>query len=79
MDEPTSAIDPIEETKIYKQFEQLAKGKCAVVVTHRLGSAKLAHRIVVMDGGEIVDIGTHEGLCPIRQICDDVGETGSVV
>ena len=62
LDEPTSAIDPIEETKIYKQFEQLAKGKCAVVVTHRLGSAKLAHRIVVMDGGEIVDIGTHEEL-----------------
>lgn len=32
------------------------------MVTHRLGSAKLAHRIVVMDGGEIVDIGTHEEL-----------------
>lgn len=62
LDEPTSAIDPIEETKIYKQFEQLAKGKCAIVVTHRLGSAKLAHRIVVMDGGQIVDIGTHEEL-----------------
>lgn len=62
LDEPTSAIDPIEETKIYKQFEQLAKGKCAMVVTHRLGSAKLAHRIVVMDGGQIVDIGTHEEL-----------------
>lgn len=62
LDEPTSAIDPIEETKIYKQFEQLAKGKCAMVVTHRLGSAKLAHRIVVMDSGQIVDIGTHEEL-----------------
>lgn len=62
LDEPTSAIDPIEETKIYKQFEQLAKGKCAVVVTHRLGSAKLADRIIVMDSGKIVDIGTHEEL-----------------
>ena len=62
LDEPTSAIDPIEETKIYTQFQRLAKGKCAVVVTHRLGSAKLAHRIIVMDGGRMIDMGTHEEL-----------------
>jgi ATP-binding cassette subfamily B protein len=62
LDEPTAAIDPIEETRVYKQFQKLAEGKCAVVVTHRLGSAKLANRIVVMDAGEIVDIGTHEEL-----------------
>ena len=71
LDEPTSSIDPIEETRIYTQFQRLAEGKCAVVVTHRLGSAKLAHRlgsaklahrVVVMDAGEIVDIGTHEEL-----------------
>lgn len=62
LDEPTSAIDPIEETKIYTKFQQLAEGKCAVVVTHRLGSAKLAHRIIVMESGEIADVGTHEEL-----------------
>lgn len=62
LDEPTSAIDPIEETKIYKQFAQLAKGKCALVVTHRIGSARLANRIIVMDAGRIVDVGTHEEL-----------------
>ena len=62
LDEPTSAIDPIEETQIYTQFQQLAEGKCAVVVTHRLGSARLAHRIVVVDDGEIIDIGTHDEL-----------------
>ena len=62
LDEPTSAIDPIEETKIYTQFQHLASGKCAVVVTHRLGSAKLAHRIVVMEGGRIIDTGTHNEL-----------------
>ena len=62
LDEPTAAIDPIEESRIFRQFEQLAEGKCAIVVTHRLGSAKLADRIVVMDNGEIVDIGTHNEL-----------------
>ena len=62
LDEPTSAIDPVEETRIYRQFARLAEGKCALVVTHRIGSARLADRIVVMDGGRIVDIGTHEEL-----------------
>ncbi len=62
LDEPTSAIDPIEETRIYEQFRRLAEGKCAVIVTHRLGSAKLAHKIIVMDAGEIIDTGTHEEL-----------------
>jgi ATP-binding cassette subfamily B protein len=62
LDEPTAAIDPLEETRVYRSFQQLAKGKCAIVVTHRLGSAKLAHRIVVMDAGKIADIGTHEEL-----------------
>lgn len=62
LDEPTAAIDPLEETKIYKQFIEIAKDKTAVIVTHRMGSAKLADRIVVMDNGRIVDIGTHEEL-----------------
>jgi len=62
LDEPTAAIDPIEETRIYNQFKNLAAGKCAIVVTHRLGSAKLADRIVVMDSGAIIDSGTHEEL-----------------
>jgi len=62
LDEPTAAIDPIEETRIYNQFKELARDKCAIIVTHRLGSARLADRIVVMDKGEIVDIGTHDEL-----------------
>lgn len=62
LDEPTAAIDPIEEERIYNQFKKLAEDKCAIIVTHRLGSAKLADRIVVMDDGKIVDIDTHEKL-----------------
>lgn len=62
LDEPTSAIDPIEEAFVYRQFAKLAEGKCALVVTHRIGSARLADRIIVMDAGRIVDMGTHDEL-----------------
>jgi len=62
LDEPTAAIDPIEESKIYHKFIDISKDKTAIIVTHRLGSAKIADRIVVMDKGEIVDLGTHNEL-----------------
>ncbi|MCL2546374.1 MAG: ABC transporter ATP-binding protein/permease [Oscillospiraceae bacterium] len=62
LDEPTAAIDPLEETRIYKKFGALAKGKTAVVVTHRLGSARIADRIIVMKDGEIAEEGKHENL-----------------
>ena len=62
LDEPTAAIDPIEESRIYKKFTEISKGKTAIIVTHRLGSAKIADRVVVMDKGKIVDIGSHDEL-----------------
>lgn len=62
LDEPTAAIDPLEETRIYHKFAELSKEKTAIIVTHRLGSAKIADRIVVMDQGRIVAVGTHEQL-----------------
>jgi ATP-binding cassette subfamily B protein len=62
LDEPTAAIDPLEETKIYRQFAEMAKDKTAVIVTHRLGSARIADRIVVLDKGKIAGIGTHDEL-----------------
>jgi ATP-binding cassette subfamily B protein len=62
LDEPTAAIDPIEETRIYKKFAEISRGKISVIVTHRLGSAKIADRIIVMDEGRIVEAGTHDEL-----------------
>jgi len=62
LDEPTAAIDPIEESAIYKKFIEIAKDKTAVIVTHRMGSAKIAERIIVMKDGEITEIGSHDEL-----------------
>lgn len=62
LDEPTAAIDPIEESKLFQTFAQISKDKTAIIVTHRLGSTKIADRTVVMDKGKIVDIGTHQEL-----------------
>lgn len=58
LDEPTAAIDPIEETKIYNEFTQICKGKTAILITHRLGATKLADRIIVLKAGHVVQEGT---------------------
>ena len=62
LDEPTAAIDPLEETRVYRKFAELSRGRTAVIVTHRMGSARIADRIVVMKDGVIDDMGTHEAL-----------------
>lgn len=62
LDEPTASIDPYEETRIYNQFAEISKDKTAIIVTHRLGSVKLADRVIVMKEGKIVQMGTHNTL-----------------
>ena len=62
LDEPTSAIDPLEETRLYQKFAEMAEGRTAFIVTHRIGLTKIADRIMVMDRGRLVQTGTYEEL-----------------
>jgi ATP-binding cassette subfamily B protein len=61
-DEPTAALDPKTENEIYSIFRQIAAGKTTIVISHRLGLAKIADRIAVMENGKIAEIGTHDEL-----------------
>ena len=66
LDEPTASIDPLEEQAVYERFMEIAAGRTAILVTHRLGSARLADRILVMRDGRIVEDGTHRQLLERR-------------
>lgn len=62
LDEPTSALDPIAESRIYEEYNQLADKKTAVFISHRLASTKFCDRILFLDGGKIVEEGSHDQL-----------------
>ena len=62
LDEPTAAIDPLEEDRVYRTFLDTARGKTSIIVTHRLGLARIADRILVMERGRIVQDGSHAAL-----------------
>jgi len=62
LDEPTAALDPQSEAEVYRQFGEMTRGRTAILISHRLGSARLADRIVVLKEGRIVEMGSHDEL-----------------
>ena len=62
MDEPTAALDPMAEARLYGEFTELSGDRTVLLISHRLGATKLADRILVFQDGEIVEEGSHDSL-----------------
>ena len=62
LDEPTAALDPVAEHRIYQQFNNFVEGKTAIYISHRLSSCRFCDTIAVFRKGELVQCGTHDAL-----------------
>lgn len=62
LDEPTAALDPIIESKLYALFYDMTQNKTSIVISHRLGATKLYDNILVLSEGNVAESGTHDEL-----------------
>lgn len=62
LDEPTAALDPIAESEIYDSYLKFSENKTAIFISHRLASTRFSDRILLLEGGKIVEEGTHREL-----------------
>jgi ATP-binding cassette subfamily B protein len=68
LDEPTAAIDPLKESKMFEQFIDICRGKTAILITHRLSVVKIVNKILFMKNGKIAAVGNHNEL---MEACKD--------
>ncbi|MFP4097120.1 MAG: ABC transporter ATP-binding protein [Cyclobacteriaceae bacterium] len=62
LDEPTAALDARAEYEVFRRFADLTEGKSAVLISHRFSTVRMADRILVLEKGGLLEIGTHEEL-----------------
>jgi ATP-binding cassette, subfamily B, bacterial len=62
LDEPTAALDARSELEVFERFAELTTGKMALLISHRFSTVRMADRIVVLEGGKLVEEGTHPQL-----------------
>ncbi|HVH09864.1 MAG TPA: ABC transporter ATP-binding protein [Gemmatimonadales bacterium] len=62
LDEPTASLDARAEYEVFLRFAELTRGRMAVIISHRFSTVRMADRILVLQGGTLVDQGTHEEL-----------------
>lgn len=62
LDEPTSALDAVAESSFYEKVNENTKDKTVIFISHRMSSCTFCDRIIVLDGGKVTEIGTHQDL-----------------
>jgi ATP-binding cassette, subfamily B, bacterial len=62
LDEPTAALDAVAEAEVFARFDDLSRGKMALLISHRFSTVRKSDRIVVLEGGQIYEEGTHDEL-----------------
>lgn len=65
-DEPSAALDAEAEDKIFRNFEAISGNKTGIMISHRISSARISNKIIVLDGGRIVEQGTHDELISLN-------------
>lgn len=66
LDEPTASLDPMAEQEIFNTFDRLREGKTTIFVSHRLSSAVIASKIIVLRNGEVIEEGDHRELMALH-------------
>ena len=66
LDEPTAALDARAEYEVFERFAQLTQGKSALLISHRFSTVRMADRILVLKGGQMVELGTHQELLALQ-------------
>lgn len=66
LDEPTSALDARAEYEVFQRFSEITEGKMALLISHRFSTVRMADRILVLENGQLLELGTHEELLALN-------------